>query len=88
MIKNVLKEFFQNSEEVRSNALDGELKTLKTRYEEVETENKRLSARLTETEEELNKIKGDLEDAEAKVPGHACAHLYPILHEYDLYIFF
>ena len=53
---------------MRSNALDGELKTLKTRYEEVETENKRLSARLTETEEELNKIKGDLEDAEAKVP--------------------
>ena len=53
---------------MRSNALDGELKTLKVRHDEISVENAKLKETLSTTEEDLLKFKGKFEDAEAKVP--------------------
>merc|ERR1719454_2398902 len=58
---------YQNSEEVRSNALDGELKDLKAKFEEVKSERDQLHFDLESRTNELEKIRTDLIDADAEV---------------------
>ena len=47
--------------------MDGELKSLKIRHEELESENKRIKERLIQTEDQLKIFKSKSEEAEAKV---------------------
>jgi len=58
---------YQNSEEVRSNSLDGELKSLKFKYEELLEDNKMKTEKLSEIEEKLAKVQSEFDDASAKV---------------------
>lgn len=58
---------YQNSEEVRSNALDGELKSLKEQFESMKTQRDEFDAQLTEKKQHLDEINAKLLDAENKV---------------------
>ena len=78
---------FQNSEEVRSNALDGELKDLKAKFEEVKSERDQLHSDLESRTNELEKIRTDLIDADAKVSvvhiSMEMIHVILMIHLYD-----
>jgi len=58
---------YQNSEEVRSNALDGELKSLKEQFESMKTQRDEFDAQLTEKKQHFDEINAKLLDAENKV---------------------
>lgn len=58
---------YQNSEEVRSNSLDGELKSLKFKYDELLEDNKIKTEKLSDIEEKLAQVQSELDDASAKV---------------------
>ena len=54
---------------MRSNSLDGELKSLKFKYEELLEDNKIKTEKLSEIEEKLAKVQSEFDDASAKVNG-------------------
>ena len=58
---------YQNSEEVRSNALDGELKELKEQFESMKTARDKYESELRETRVQLEALKVTSFDAENKV---------------------
>ena len=59
---------YQNSEEVRSNALDGELKSLKEQFESMKTQRDEFDAELTANRQNLDRLTNQLTNAENKVP--------------------
>ena len=59
---------YQNSEEVRSNALDGELKSLKEQFESMKTQRDEFEAELTANRQSLDRLTNELSDAQNKVP--------------------
>ena len=64
---------YQNSEEVRSNALDGELKSLKEQFESMKTQRDEFDAELTANRQNLDRLTNELSDAQNKVPRlHLC----------------
>ena len=75
---------------MRSNSLDGELKSLKFKYEELLEDNKIKTEKLSEIEEKLAKVQSEFDDASAKVNGcsmHVVHYHYvhflklPFLHD-------
>ena len=69
---------------MRSNSLDGELKSLKFKYDELLEDNKIKTEKLSDIEEKLAQVQSELDDASAKVNG--C--LMHVVHYYCAILFY